>query len=79
MRIWRDRHRQTYAERFVETEIFQGDEKCCSECDLPECVYRCTTCHGGARMSKDCLRKAHRYLPTHIIEVCRLACANFCC
>jgi hypothetical protein len=53
----------------MERELFLGEERCCFDCQRSACIYRCRNCHGGLRMSKECLRKAHSLLPTHQIEV----------
>jgi hypothetical protein len=61
--------RQAYADSLMELKIFDGEEKCCSKCDMSSCKYRCEECFGGIRYSQECIVKYHARLPLHWIEV----------
>jgi hypothetical protein len=61
--------RQVYADAIMELEIFEGDQKCCDNCELSLCRYRCEHCFGGVRYSKECIVKDHARLPLHWVEV----------
>jgi hypothetical protein len=62
---------QDFADALMEMQFFLGLEKCCIECPLALCIYKCESCFGGLRMSKRCLLNTHKYLPLHRVKVSR--------
>jgi hypothetical protein len=62
---------QDFADTLMEMQFFLGSEKCCIECPLALCIYRCESCFGGLQMSKRCLLNTHKYLLLHCVKVSR--------